>query len=69
MQAKHFTEKKRTRSAAQVQPVADRMIQILRLFLKTFSSVCHATRILMGFIIITILLPGTNRKSHRQSSR
>ena len=41
--------------------------RILRLFLKTFNST-RRIRILMGLMISTMLLAGTNRETHGQNS-
>jgi len=45
-----------------LQPRADRMAQNLEIIAINFQSSTRRTRILMGFIISTILLHNTNRK-------
>jgi len=51
-----------------VQPIADRLAKNLEIISINFQFITRQTRILMGFIISTTLLPGTNRKSHGQNS-
>ena len=51
-----------------VQPIADRVAQNLEIISKKFQFSTRRTRILTGYIISTMLLLGTNRKSHRQNS-
>ena len=51
-----------------VQPIAKRVAQNLEMISKNFQFSIRHTRILMGFIMSTMLLPGTNRKSHGQNA-
>jgi len=52
----------------ELQPIADRVAHNLKIISQNFRFSTRRTRILMGFIISTILLDGTNRKSHGQNS-
>jgi len=49
-----------------VQPIADRVAQNLENIFKKFQFSTRRTKILMGFIISTMLSRGTNRKYHGQ---
>jgi len=52
-----------------LQPIADIVVQNLVVIRKIFYFITRRTRILMGFLISsTVVLPGTNRKSHGQNS-
>ena len=51
-----------------IRPIAHGVAQNLEIICKKFQHSTRRTRILMGFMISTILLPGTNRKSHGQNS-
>ena len=51
-----------------LQPIADRVTRNFEIISKKIQINTRRTRILMGFIISTILLPGTTRKSHGQNS-
>ena len=51
-----------------IQPTADRLAQNLEIIFKNFQFSTRRTRIPMGCIISTMLLHGTNRKSHGQNS-
>jgi len=67
---KHFTTHAYFVSALeqQVQPIADRVAKNLEITSKNFQFSTGRTRILMGFIVSTMALPGTNRGSHGQNS-
>jgi len=49
-----------------IQPIADRVTKNLEIISKDFQFGARRTRILMGFVMSTMLLPGTDRKSHGQ---
>jgi len=51
-----------------LQPIADSVAKNLVTNSKNFQFSTRRTRILMGFVISTIFLPGTNRKSLGQNS-
>jgi len=51
-----------------IQPIADRVNKNLEIISKNFQISTRRTRILMRFIIGTMLLPGTNRKSYVHNS-
>jgi len=51
-----------------VQPSSDRVAENLEIISKNCRFCTRRTRILMGFIISTMILPGTNRKSHVHDS-
>jgi len=51
-----------------VQPIADRVAQNLKIISTHFHFGTRRTRILMGFVLSTMLLRVTNRKSHGQNS-
>jgi len=53
---------------AHVQPFTDKVAQNLDIISENFQFSTRHTKILLGFIISTILLRGTNRKSHGQNS-
>ena len=50
------------------QPIAHKVAQNLEIISMNFQSGTRRTRILMGFIISTILSCGTNHSSHGQNS-
>jgi len=52
----------------QVKPIADRVAKNLEIISNFFQFSTRRTKILMGFITSTMLLPSTNRKSHGQNS-
>jgi len=51
-----------------VHPIVERMAKKLEIISKNFQFSTRQTKILVGFIICTMLLPSTNRKSHWQNS-
>jgi len=51
-----------------IQPIADRVAKNLEIISKNFQFSTRRTKILVGFITITMLLPGTNRKFHGPNS-
>jgi len=50
------------------QPIADRVAKNLEIISKNFQFSTRRTKILVGFITSTMLLPGTNRKFHGLNS-
>ena len=58
----------RHRSIINVQPIADRVAKNLEIISQNFQFCTRRTSILMGFIINTMLIAGTNRKFHGQNS-
>ena len=59
-----YNFKEPTNRSHPIQPVADMDVELLS---KDFQFSTRRTRILMGFIISTAYLHGTNRKSHGQN--
>jgi len=53
----------------QLQPITDKVAHNLEIISKNFQFSTRPTRILMGFVISTISLPGINRKSCVQNLR
>jgi len=53
-------------SFSNIRPIADKVAQNLENISKDFQLSARCTRILMGFIISTMSLRGTNCKSHAE---
>ena len=51
-----------------VQPIADKVAKNLEIVVQNFQFCTRQTSILMGFVINTMLIAGTNRKFHGQNS-